>query len=454
MFTHRIHTACVASAVGAAVVGNASASEDHFCELHETVGISVAAPPSGTDGPTSLSLLVARISWTGSDPACSEAEMADRLLNDPDSMAAYYAATSFGQLTVVGDVVSVSIPVPPFTGCPSDLIADDADQALLDAGYDPASYDRRLYVLPGPVGCSWTGLGQFCGTRLWAGPTSCDSLVRIAAHELGHTLCMRHARSSECGFVAEYGDDSDVMGGGLSRLNAPHMDWQDWTTATIDISASGTYTIESIDVGPTPEIAPPQILRIFAGGAEFIYLSLRTHVDVFSPSAEYLDRVSVHTFSFSGPTATVLHGLVPPQETMRLGVGSTSTVMTISNVIVNGNYARFHVDLDTVDNAPPSIVMTAPIAGDFLTEGTITYAVQASDDVAIDYVEYYFDGSVRAKECEPPFVGPADVNISQFRGVSIWPGPGTRSSSRRGPTSSGSISDRTPSRFEAWSDRA
>src|SRR6185295_7274647 len=153
-----------------------------------------------------------------------------------------YGVLGFGRRSFPGtnmDVVRVAItdPSPSLAGvCDYDLWAANADAAAVAQGVDLSAYQHRMYLLPpGTTGCTWAGLGYIgCGESCRAWVRTSESLVcgypDILAHELGHNIGLRHARTASIDGTAscEYCDTSDFMGYGMNTLrtlNAPHKDY-------------------------------------------------------------------------------------------------------------------------------------------------------------------------------------------------------------------------------------
>ena len=110
-------------------------------------------------------------------------------------------------------------------GCDYAAWGSEAMAAAAGSGFVATSYDHVVVVWPGR-GCSWAGLAEVNGSRVWVNG---EFDVRVVAHELGHNLGLAHAGSLACNgvtlgpscFGSEYGDPFDVMGGSLSGVRHP-----------------------------------------------------------------------------------------------------------------------------------------------------------------------------------------------------------------------------------------
>lgn len=217
-----------------------------------------------------------------------------------DSVAAYYAESSWGKLTLSGDVFGwYSIPAKS-TGCGWSTWAADADAAAKAAGVDLNAYDNRVYAFPSVNGCGWAGLSYMPGTQSWLNGTSGMSL-HVMAHELGHNFGTDHANSYACTesgvrvslaanpascTSTEYGDPWSVMGSLTSRrqltdFSRGNFGWL--TTNALDVSQSGTYLLEPIEPYDSTGV---QALRVKRDASTYFLLEFRQpygHFDNFLP---------------------------------------------------------------------------------------------------------------------------------------------------------------------------
>ena len=179
--------------------------------------------------------------------------IANRLFNNPDSVAAYYAEQSHGKTMLTGTVFGWYTIAASNTTCD---YSTWAYQAQLAAGSAIYPYSNVMYVFPFVNACGWAGLGSMPGSQTWI---SGYPDLRVMGHELGHNFGVHHANSLECtsggARVAlaasgcqsdEYGDPFSIMGDASTRqFPAFHKGELGWlqATSTYTVASSGTYTI-------------------------------------------------------------------------------------------------------------------------------------------------------------------------------------------------------------------
>ena len=190
-------------------------------------GVTQAATP----GPHRL--LVVRASMDGAPSIFTREQVADAIFGAGDSVASFYADQSAGKITLGGDIVdgpqlSAAAPGESCDGFRA-RATSTVDVAVAAAGIDAASYDNVVLMAPSFAPCSWSGLGQQPGRRIWIDEQSVFSpliLPEVLAHELGHNLGASHAGAgcaADPGLDCEYADPFDAMGNEvLGSLSAPH----------------------------------------------------------------------------------------------------------------------------------------------------------------------------------------------------------------------------------------
>jgi Gametolysin peptidase M11 len=164
--------------------------------------------------------------------------------------------TSFGQASLAGDVTpwlhAFRGIVPECRGRGAfsaylQEIAAIAGPAARSAGFDPAAYEKVVYLVPwrcpdvSGVAGSTREIGLFGALD-----------VELVAHELGHTFGIwTHANTWSCRDGAcrmiEYGDPYDVMGHGPGQFNAWEKFTIGWLTNVARASMPGVYTVDHLE---------------------------------------------------------------------------------------------------------------------------------------------------------------------------------------------------------------
>jgi hypothetical protein len=268
--------------------------------------VSAASPT--TTGEITTAVILFNFTNNRSQPFAPK-EVASVMFSANDSVDAFYQENSFGQVSFPGDVLGWYEIDFDNSGCQSnyDDWAAAADvKAAQEDDIDVENYTRKVYVFP-QTPCPFHGQTYLGGDRVWINGYNNPSLF---AHELGHTLGVRHAgliecalnRSvdvySNCNLLNEYGDIYDVMGSNWAatyHFNAPHKVEVGWipTDRIQTITESGTYTIPLLEEVRNSEI---QALRIQKPNtSEYYYLGYRQPVGFDTTLPNGITRgVSIH----------------------------------------------------------------------------------------------------------------------------------------------------------------
>ena len=197
-------------------------------------------------------------------------EIAHALFTASNSVSTFYLENSYGKLAFAGDVVGwFTIPFTA-TNCARNYLnwMEAANEAATQSGVSLADYEHRIFILNRTSTCPFTGNGS-TGPWVWTGGQASGWVIGagaggnswLFAHELGHNLGLKHARSIDCRTaqiapyssctISELGDRTDVMGWVPSRahFNAPHKIALNWiTTSQVQtVTTNGMYAITPLE---------------------------------------------------------------------------------------------------------------------------------------------------------------------------------------------------------------
>ena len=212
-----------------------------------------AADTPNISGTSSVIVILIKFLDTTVEPY-TVAQAQNVVFGASDSAAAYYAEASYGSHTLSGivtDWLTARIDRP--TTCDPYAVSTEAEYAAQQAGYNPGSYQKHVYVFP-HIPCGWAGLGG--GSSAWINQAL---NVLVTGHELGHCFGLGHASSLDCGALpiggsctrSEYGDRFSIMGNSASRhFHAYHKNQLSYLpagTVATHTSGSTVYTLSPIE---------------------------------------------------------------------------------------------------------------------------------------------------------------------------------------------------------------
>ncbi|MBI3114978.1 MAG: hypothetical protein HYZ09_00595 [Candidatus Kerfeldbacteria bacterium] len=330
------------------------------------------------------------------------------------------------------------------------MVAAEAD--LGENGIDFTQYQHVLIFSPYSVSACGGYTGVAPGLGSLNTPDGTVSLLRafvhadyynshIQTHEISHNLGNHHASSLNCGGTAlapsgcsriEYGDRFDVLGSSSrhGHFNAPHK----LNTGWLDGGADAVHEIRSIispgtatyDLMPIEAQAPGlKALKIQRGTNDFLYVEFRQslgfdqaindqglfnvyngallHIhgggSVGYPAILYAQDSSVvapRTLFELDKIAALTPGYVNPDsdESGFLDPVTGTRVRVLSTTIDAANPANSRVRVEvtlspTADFVDPTVTLVPPTpTADASVSGVINVAAEATDNFAIDHVEF------------------------------------------------------------------
>ncbi len=334
-----------------------------------TTQLAKAATTTASTGAKSVAVVLLNFSNDTSEPY-TPSFAAGVAFTDTKSVRAYYAETSWGQLTVTGDVFGWYTLPDTNDACATSSWAQAATTAATAAGADLDAYDNVVYAFPYVPSCPWSGLASMPGRVSWLNGPAAMSL-RTMAHELGHNFGTHHASSLTCTesgirvalsatcASTEYGDPFTVMGSAShyqqTNFSRGNFGWLS-RSQTQTVTASGDYMLSPIELDD-PSLV--QVLRIPRGDSgTYLTLEFRQAFGTLFDTFSSLDPVT--------------NGV-----TVRLTAGQTA--MTQTRLIDTTSATSSFTDAPLV----PGRTLTDPVSGVSITTLTVS-ASGASVHISFD----------------------------------------------------------------------
>jgi hypothetical protein len=346
---------------------------------------SLASAPASTStsiGAKRVAIVLINFMNDASEPFTPEFA-AGIAFSNTNSVAAYYAASSYGQLMLTGEVFGW-YTIPDTNGtCATDTWAASAATVADAAGVTLSAYDNVVFAFPTVSGCGWAGLAQMPGRFSWLNGAGAMNL-RAMAHELGHNFGTHHASTLTCAeagvrvslaanpadcSTSEYGDPYTVMGQAShyehTNYSRGNFGWLE-ATNTLTVTTTGDYALEATE---TPGTNVVRALRMARTSSSYLMLELRgpsDPFDTFATTAPAVTGVSVRiTSGYSVRTQSQLVDANPSTTSFLdapLSAGQTLvdpvSRISITTVAMSAAGATVHVTFDTGPSPTPAPIPT------------------------------------------------------------------------------------------------
>ena len=165
---------------------------------------------------------------------------------------------------------------------------NDAIAAAQAAGINTSGYTHRCIMMKG-IGMGYCGLATVGGGKIWL---PCHG-SKVIVHELGHNFGVGHASFHSptngndplgAGTTSEYGDNTDIMGGGGVSAGHFHPQFKtrlSWLSGTQrhnfnSENTNNTYRIHRFDHPDTDEVNEKRAIRVYRGtNNEYLWIGYR-----------------------------------------------------------------------------------------------------------------------------------------------------------------------------------
>jgi Gametolysin peptidase M11/NPCBM-associated, NEW3 domain of alpha-galactosidase len=317
----------------------------------------------------------------------------------------FFEENSYGQTSLVGDVIGWYTIPDSVTACNMSQIAADAQKAATAAGVNLSNYTRYVYAFPYDSACGWAGSSYVGGnpSQSWINGNSLD--VHVVNHELGHAFGLWHSHLMDCGTsttlcsaptVVEYGDAMDVMGSvqtasaDYNAFQKERLGWLNYGTSPPiqTVTSSGTYTISPYEVGGSG----PNALKILqstdptTGMKTWYYLEARqaTGFDAFLSNSIYYTQnessgVLFHLGTDGDGNSSELLDMTPSTPTS----GGWFDMSLVAGQSFSDSSAGVTFTPNSVDNTGATVQITMNGGGATCTAASPTVSVSPAQSQSV-----------------------------------------------------------------------
>ena len=337
---------------------------------------------------------------------------------------AYMYDNSFGQLSLHGDISGWHTLSLSSGTCDTNAIRDGANAAASNDGANLSAYQRIIYLFPKNA-CGFAGAASVGGSPSYVWLNG-DISLRIAGHEVGHTLGLAHAHGLECGSTIvgdnctswEYADTLDIQGQRPGNFNTFNMELLGWFSSgdVQTASSSGQYDIEPYGAarnGLPKSIKVERGQNPDTGRREWFFIEYRTAVgyDSIIDEDSAFDSANLHNGVVirigeensvnSGymldmtPGSDLIFDWFDPALESGLSFTDPESGITITTSSVSANSARIHVELSgntpVCTTASPTVTLSALNGNSSASGGTLNYQLTVANQDSAECSSAIFD---------------------------------------------------------------